>query len=198
MTHDYGELGQVAPSSDDLANLATMANELHLAMLEVEQAEASLKEKQAAVTKLSEVDLPELMDRIGMSEFTLKNGMKLQVEQKVRAGIKDANKDDAFQWLEKNNLSGAIKRSVEVFFNAGEESRAKALIELLGEKGYQQLLEEKWVEPPTLGKIVRDLIEQKVTFPRDLFGVYEFRKASLKESKKAKKATTGGDAVFGS
>lgn len=175
---DYSDFTKEAPSTDALSQLGVLANDLYLAELEQAQAEETLRAAQRKVRAISEVSIPELMDEVGVSEFTTKSGIKLSVKDNLRVSPPAARRQEAYDWLVEHGLGDLVKRNVIVGFGRDEGDQALELLEDLEGKGLRTK-EERKVESATLKKHIRELLEQGADVPLDLFGTTQFRQTKI-------------------
>lgn len=159
----------------------TVFEQLHKHIAEMEHAEAevvaaqeALKAAQEKHRELSEQRIPELMETLGLEEFTTKSGRRVKIKTKIRASIAGARKHEAIQWLEENGHGSLIKRTVMVAFDRTQQSDAKNLLTSLRGK-FAGVKEEIKVEPMTLTKFVNDILKEGKEIPCELFGVYHQR-----------------------
>lgn len=145
---DYGQ-DTKPTSSDDLARLSQLGNDLRDAEAEIERREAALKQAQNQFRYISETAIPELMKSLGLVRFETTSGAKIELGEVVSATITQANKPKAFEWLEKNGHGGMIKRMIVVLFNREQEDAANDLQNDLRPK-YPGVTQEKNVHSSTL------------------------------------------------
>lgn len=153
--------------------------ELTKQLTDVENTQTLLKEK---IRRIVEQDLPEAMDEVGMSEFTLDDGTKIKVKAFYNASIPEDRKEEAFGWLKEHDFDGMIKADVKVSFGKGEFELAQSFLQFI--RGFN----EKAIDPEykeqvhwqTLRAWVKEQIEGGNELPLDMFGVFVGRKAELK------------------
>lgn len=176
--YDYGEF-QEAAAPDDLHQLAELAKQMFEAEQEVDRCTKKLEKATKALRTVAERDIPELMDKCGMAEFTTNTGLHLIVKQLVRASISKANRLKAVEWLDENGHGGLVKRKVWVDFTRDQQDAAKQLLEELREKGFENVAEDANVHPQTLGAWVRERLAEGEAFPEKLFGVNKHKVAKI-------------------
>jgi hypothetical protein len=145
----------------------------------VENTLTILKEK---LRRTMEQDLPEAMDAVGMSKFSMDDGTEIKVKPFYAASIPEDRKEEAFEWMKENDFDGMIKADVKVSFGKGEFEIAKSFMEFI--RGFN----EKAIDPEykeqvhwqTLRAFVKEQIEGGKPLPLDMFGVFVGRKAELK------------------
>lgn len=167
-------------SSNSLAALTKLANEQAAKELEVAELQQKLEQAQRELRDIAEVRMPELMDELGMSNFTTTGGYKISIEQQISASIPKAKADEAFDWLDKNEYGGMVKREFAVSFGRDQEAWArKFAADLKKRKQPLNVSVRKKVEPMTLKKFVTDQLMEGNDIPLDLFGVFTRRVAKI-------------------
>ena len=116
---------------------------------EIAQLEEQLKSKKAEADDISSRVIPELLAEQGLSEIKLADGSKVSVKKEFRATVPkdDVKREAALQWLRTNGLGDIIKNNVSVTFGKGEDDKAKQLLDLAAENGYepQQKSDVSWL-----------------------------------------------------
>lgn len=139
---------------------------------EIAQLEQTLKDRKADLSKISELEIPELMGELGVQDFTLKNGLKVGVKPFYAAKIPEEKSEQAFDWLESNGHDGIIKGQFIVMYRRPDKQRIGQFLDLARELGFETK-DKLEVHPMTLKAFVREQIESgDEGFQRDLFGVY--------------------------
>jgi len=162
-------------SMSALASLAKQQAEIEHEILEVERALKALKSRHSTI---ADEMLPELMDELGIDKFETKEGLKIDVSEKIRASISKANQSAAFAWLEANGHSGLIKSEVKVALGKGDVETATHVLAVLNAEGLNP--EAKYaVHPQTLGAWVREMLEEGEDIPIDILGVFRQRTAKV-------------------
>lgn len=169
-----------------LERLATMAEELQAVRAEIEKDTTALAEKQAREGKLKGVLIPELMDKIGMESFTMKDGSKIDVKKDIKCSLSEERKPDGLKWIRENGHGGIIKTEVAISFGKGEEEAAKRAEKVLREAGFSPSAADA-VHPATLKSFVKERIEAGDNIPLTTFGVFEFKEAKISLPKAKKK-----------
>ena len=152
-------------------DIAELCNKLLDVQKEVTTLEDKLKKKKEEELKLSEQDIPNLMQKAGVAALKLTDGSFVEIKPYYGARIPASRTDEAFDWLRENNYGDLIKNNVTLTFGRNEDNVAKTLVDELRQKGHNVKQAEK-VEPMTLKAFVREQIEKGKNVPADLFGVY--------------------------
>jgi len=172
------EAKKVHINTNEVTDIASKCNELLKLQKQVATAEEALKKLKEQERKISEEEIPNLMQNAGVSHLGLDDGTKVEVKPFYSARIPTSRTDEAFDWLRQNNFADLIKNNVSLSFNRGDDNMAKSLVAELREKGHNVKQAEK-VEPMTLKAFVREQIEKGRDIPQDIFGVYVGNKTKL-------------------
>lgn len=172
-----------APSTDaltDLAELIQQQRDLEALIIDIDFA---LAKKRADLAMLSEVKIPEIFQRLGLSELKLSDGAKVEVKPFYAANISEEKKPAAFEWLRLNNFDDMIKHEVKVTYGKGEDEVSRQLTEYLQRIGANYIDKES-VHPSTLKAFVRQRVESGDELPVETFGVHIGYKTNIKPAKK--------------
>jgi hypothetical protein len=161
-----------------MEDIATACNKLLDIQKEVSALEDQLKKKKEQELKLSEQDIPNLMQKAGAASIKLTDGTAVEIKPYYGARIPASRTEEAFDWLRENNYADLIKNNVTLTFGRNEDNMAKSLVDDLRNKGHNVKQAEK-VEPMTLKAFVREQIEKGKDVPADLFGVYVATRTKL-------------------
>jgi hypothetical protein len=175
---EYLDYVQTSATSDSLSQLQQLAEKQAEANAEVARLEAELTKARERYKDLSERQVPELMDSIGMAEFKTATGLVIKIDETIRAAIPNAKALLAFAWLTSHGNEALIKRNISLGFSKGENEKADALLNELMEKGYEPD-DKSSVHPSTLSSFVREKLAKGEDIPLDLFGVHRQRIAKI-------------------
>jgi len=162
--------------------VSRLANEAATLERELADAEKLMKEKKSALHKITDEQLPEALEVMGLQKFTLVDGSEIAVKPIYAASIPKDRKEEAFQWLRDHDFGDLVKNNVTVTFGRGEDETAKEFVGLCGEQGFVPSQLEK-VEPMTLKAWLRERVEAGDPVPLDLFGAFISQRATIKRSK---------------
>lgn len=153
-------------------------------MRKKQQAVFSMKEELAQLEtelrSLERTDIPDLMTELGYKMIETTDGAVLTIKEEVEAKIAQANKPKAFKWLIKNGFGGLIKTEVNVAFPKGAHDEAVGLVEKLA-KDFNDVGLKEDVHHSTLKSFVREQLSAGTAIPFDLFGIFPYNKAVIKE-----------------
>ena len=184
MSQDSGDKSDKIDTldSDKLDGVARLAQEAAILEKEIAEFELLAKEKKQALHKITDEQLPEALEEMGLQKFTLTDGAEISVKPIYSASIPKDRKDEAFQWLRDHEFGDLVKNNVTVTFGRGEDTIAKDFVDLCGSQGFTPSQLEK-VEPMTLKAWLRERVEAGDPVPLDLFGAFISQRATIKRSK---------------
>lgn len=180
--HDYSAFVSVGHNQpeEELTKITKLAEKQLQCEKNIAQIEDKLVAAKQEWSDIAEKQLPEIMDRLGLTEFRTKSGIRVEVDEKVRCSLSKENKPKAHDWLEKNGYGGIIKSAVVVGFSRNEIKEANELISELKSRKRIAVLERK-VEPATLTAFVKTQLEEGKNIPVDIFGVFRQRSSKIEQ-----------------
>jgi hypothetical protein len=185
MEADFEEASATAVekvSQQGLGSVAEIARAIRAAEDRIANVEEQLKEYKKELLKLTDEDLPAMLQELGLSSFSLDDGSTVEVKPTYGASIKVDNRPAAFEWLREHGYDDIIKNTVACSFGRGEDDRASAFASFAEKEGY--FAEQKTeVHPQTLRAFVKERVEAGDEFPMELFGAYVGQRAVIKRSK---------------
>lgn len=173
---DFGAYADYAQARDDgnaLAELSLLADRQAEAALRVAELEKQLEEARDRLRDISERQLPEKMDELGMEEFKTRSGLKIKIKETIRGSIPKARQSEAYRWLRDNGFGGLIKREVKIPFGMGEDEKAQSLLSSLGEE--YDYDDKTSVHPSTLQAFLREQLSEGANIDLEMFGAYRQR-----------------------
>ena len=184
MASDGGDTPDKIDQLDDgqLDGVSRLANEAAALEHKLAEQEQAMKETKAALHKITDEQLPEALEEMGLQKFTLTDGSEISVKPIYSASIPRDRREEAFQWLRDHEFGDLVKNNVTVTFGRGEDADAKEFMNLCGSQGYVPAQLEK-VEPMTLKAWLRERVEAGDAVPLDLFGAFISQRATIKRSK---------------
>jgi hypothetical protein len=175
------DAGALTVKDEDLTSVAALARRAKMLEKEIEEHESVLKERKEQLRKLEEESIPNMLNELGMKDFTMADGSKITVKPFYSASIKEENRAQAYEWLREHGYDDIIKNTVSVRFGRGEDQLCDTLLNQLREQNYPVEQAQK-IEPQTLKAWVREQVERGSEFPTELFGVYVGQKATIKSA----------------
>ena len=166
----------------ELDAVARLATEAGVLQEEISVMEGLLKDKKKALLEITDGQLPDALEHMGLEKFTLTDGSEIATKVFYGASIPRDRRDEAYEWLRDHEFGDLVKNNVTVTFGRGEDETAKEVIELCGAQGFMPNQSEK-VEPMVLKAWLRERVEAGDPIPLDLFGAYISNRATIKRSK---------------
>ena len=140
---------------------------------EIADLEEQLKKKKEEADFISSNVIPELLAEQGLSEIKLADGSKVSVKKEFRCTLPkdEVKRTAAYQWLRDQGLGDIIKNNIFVTFGKGEDNKAKQLLDLAAENGFQpqQKSDAAW---NTLTALYQERVESGLDMPSDVFNTW--------------------------
>jgi hypothetical protein len=167
-----------------LKEVSALAHELLMRESDLALAEQVYAMAKQALNKVAEIDLPEAMKELGLTQISVKlddDGPTYSIGYKgeIYASVPDANKRQAFEWLERNGAESLIKTELKVAYGRGELQAARELAATLRAQGAAVQVGET-VHTGTLKAFIRERLEEKKPIPLELFGARSVDRAFVK------------------
>ena len=135
--------------------------------------EEQVKNKKEEIDEISSRIIPELLAEQGLSAIKLADGSNVSVKKEFRCTLpKDETKrEQAYKWLRDQGLGDIIKNNIFVTFGKGEDDKAKQLLDLAAENGFdpQQKSDAAW---NTLTALFQERVESGLDMPSDVFNTW--------------------------
>lgn len=171
---------QAKPTDDQLRSIAAITEEYLALRARMDKAELWLKEAKARCEEVEATILPELMDSVGIAEFTLSDGTEIRTKPIVAGSITKKNQVEAFAWLRKNGYGVLIKSIISVSLGKGTDTLGEKAVKALEKMGLEVDRKES-VHAQTLGAWAREIIAEGKSIPLDLLGIYVGKRATVKQ-----------------
>ena len=155
----------------DIDTLASYCKELQGYEEEIAELEEQIKKKREKADKISSEIIPNMLAEQGLSSLKLADGSAVEVKKSYSCTIKKDDVESAHKWLRENGLADIIKNEVFVTFGKGEDNKAKDLLDLAEQSGYEPQQKSK-VEPMTLKALYRERVEAGLDMPSDSFHLF--------------------------
>lgn len=182
--HDYGEDAEPSTNPSDLQRLAALVHQLDDADTEVERLEAKLKTANAAARQLREQAIPELMDSLGLRDCSTSDGLRVRVQDEVRASLpKDPERREAaLNYVENSGNGGLVKRKFVIEFSRDDEDWAEKFErDLALRKRPLNVVRTKDIHHQTLLAFLREQLREGEPVPMAAFGAFVQRVARVEE-----------------
>lgn len=166
-------------TDNELRTVATLAEQWVEADADVKNLEEQLKLAKERTRVLEQQKIPDAMDALGLSSFSLSSGHQIVVEDKVHANIPKNRSQQAYAWLREHNFGSLIKNKVEVVVPKGRDEDAQKAMELLQTLGLDPTIAEN-VPWNTLTSWAKEQLARGENLPLELLGIFVGRVAKIK------------------
>lgn len=165
----------------ELHSVQALVEEQLTAQALVQIAEDNLAEAKKRLRKVTEVDLPELLKRRGITHMKLSDGTVIDITEKPKASVNAANKEAFHNWLKDNGHDAILKTSLTLQYGKGDHDKMMTDRSALSRIGIFPT-EKQEVHNQTLQSWVRECREEEVDLP-DLINIHIIRQAKIKKGK---------------
>ena len=177
---DYKETPNEAMGDNMMAALVSLADQQEAAENEVERLQALMDEAKSNVRRLSEHEIPKLLDGLE-GTLNLPDGRKITVTEKIRTSVTGERKLRAMNWLEEHGHGGIIKRRMTIDLGKEQEELAKQIKAKLEELDQAVLFKEDHnVAWQTMDAFVKEQLGLGTDLPLEMFGVYHQKLAKIR------------------
>lgn len=170
----------ITANTDQLKQVAGLVTSIRQQQETVSRLEEQLKQAKAYLAKLTELDLPSLMDEIGLAEVTTTDGKQVAIKDTLYASVPKKNRREVAEWLIQHGHGALVAETVTAAFEKGETVKAHDAIRLLAAHGFTQLSLEESVNTGSLKALIRELTGDGIDVPLELFGAHWKREAVIK------------------
>lgn len=152
----------------ETARLANLARAQQDAEQAVAEAEEKVKERKRALRDISENQIPELMNSLGLVKYISEDGLTVIKKSNVHASITKERMPQAVAWLRANGHEQLVKHTFTVVSKDDKEAKKleKALAKYDGASGTPK------VNPMTLKAWAKEMLESGADIDMELFGVF--------------------------
>lgn len=177
---DYSEHQPEAPTDNVLGQISSFVEEYAKLKDALSMAQKQVDDLQLRMNSITQKEIPDIMDANRLSDISTASGVKVKIEEKIRASLSKARQPEGFKWLNKNGHGDLIKTEVVAKFGRGDMKFALDLLKNLEGDEYVPMVEltEK-VHANSLGALVRELLAAGKECPQELFGVFKQRNAKI-------------------
>lgn len=161
-------------------HITEVVQRLTRAQEQVSKLEEAYKLAKAVLDQIQCIELPDLLQEMGLEEFTTSSGLKVRLKSDVKVNITKENLPAAVRWMDEHGFGDLVKRAFHIQFGRDEAELAKKFASQLAEQAGLDVEEGLKIEPSTLKKFVRGQIADGGDLPTDLINVFEFRLAEVK------------------
>lgn len=187
MNIDPSELEPTVSANTD--ELKAYIEEAYQLDIEIAELNRQLEQKGNRLKTLMNKDIPDTMDRIGTNVFGVPGTRtECRIQPFYHASIPEASKEEAFEWLEKNEHGDLIKNAMKVEFNREDADAAKRIFDRVRQMLAQEEINakpvmDKTVHWKTLTSFIKEQVEEGKVLPLGIFGATVGRVAKFKETK---------------
>jgi hypothetical protein len=173
-----------APKDEDLVSVRALAMQYVLQLKQIARLEEDLAASKELARDISERQLPERMQAIGLPGLKLPGGASLDVKPFCACSIPPEKRERAYAWLNEIGSGDLIKHEVVASFGRGEDEAAKELYESLRATGLP-VEDKRSVNFQSLNAVLRRRLEEGVDNALDptALDVYAGTHAKLKVPK---------------
>jgi len=164
-----------------LSAVSILARKMREMEQEIESADQRLKSLKEQYLKLTDQELPAVLEELGIAEMKLDDGSKIKLTQVYGASIPVDRREEAFAWLRENGYDDIIKNTVACSFGRGEDDKASKFTESIRRMGLAPDTKTE-VHAMTLKAFVRERVETGGELPMDLFGAFVGQRAVIKNA----------------
>lgn len=191
-------LDDVAPSSNELGAVSELAEKQIQLENSIVELEEQLKQAKKDLRRVSEQDLPELMQSLNIKEFKLNDGTKVTVKEIVSGSVPsqshiDKAKGDAreeikirqqrcFDYMRTNKADTLIKNVVEVQFQTGDDKKFRDFVKDMRQNDHLFITKTS-VHPQSLNAWLKEQISDGKNIPFEDFKVFTGNRAKIERSK---------------
>ena len=161
-----------------MEKVTRLAKKLRSKKILLEESKRQLEILEKEIFLLETKDIPDTMDEIGLRQFVLTSGEKIEISSVLKASIPKSKEDEAFGWLRNHGFQDLIKRQVAVKLTRGHDEVADTLVKEIQKLGLSPE-DKQTVHWQTLNAWVKEQINAGEDLPQDLFGIYIGRKATV-------------------
>lgn len=171
-----------APERSVLDNVTALVARLRLLEAEVAARQADLDSVTSRYNDLVLRQIPEAMDAAQLTELKLQDGARLVVKDDLNVTVTKENQAAAYAWLRANGHGEVVRETLAVDLRGVDAQQIDELWKALEKDGLEYTTAQT-VHAATLKSLVKGLLTSGVQPPPSI-GVYEFKKASIKEPRK--------------
>lgn len=167
--------------NDSLVRISAMAKLMLRQQREVEDLEVKLRTAKASLKQTAQTDIPDLMKELELSEITLSTGQQITIKDDVQAAIPEGSMPKAMAWLKEQGCDGIVKTKIAIVYERGQADKAHEDAQKIAQELSVAVEISDTIHPQTLRAFVRERMEEGKPIPFDLFGVFPYSEAKIKQ-----------------
>ncbi len=160
-----------------LRTLSNLAQEMRETDYEIQELETKLKSAKQKYEQYSAVEIPQFMADLGIREFKLSDGTKFAVLPVLALSVPKGTIDTVEEWLADHDHSGLVK--VTVSLPRDQVPKLEVITSFLNKNNIQYDI-KKTIHPQTLNAWGREMENEGMVIPEDIFNVYRSNKTVMK------------------
>lgn len=161
-----------------LRTLSNMAQEMRAADREVQELEEKLRSAKEKFNRYSAIEIPQFMSDLGVKEFKLSDGTKFAVVPVLQITYLKDTIDAVEDWLIDHGHPGLVKSNIILAFPRGQDEKIAMMLEWFREKRIKYEI-KKAIHPQTLKAWAREMEDEGMVIPEDIFTVYRSAKTII-------------------
>lgn len=180
MTMDLTE--EIKVTTEGLLQISELAQEQVQIENDIDEITRSLKVLKKKLLKISADMLPEAMANCGLKDFTLDTGQSVFIKEGISMSAPKAEdkKLACNAWLVENEQGALIKSEIVLMYDKGERDKFLAAKALLVDNGIEEFKITEGFNTATVKAVLKELAEQGIDVPFELFGAYKYKQAEIK------------------
>jgi hypothetical protein len=158
--------------SDKLQQIADIANKLVAKNDYIRRLEAALDKAKDEQKFLAEIELPQAMGEVRMTEFRLTSGFRIKLKPLLVVNYIKDKIDETDDWLAEHGYPGMVKTQITINIPKGTNEDLVAMLESeINEKHFSHE-KKKTINWQTLNAWGREMEREDNVIPEELFTVY--------------------------
>lgn len=167
-------------SDEELSKVASLARTQRDQEQRVATIEAQLKVAKNNLRKTCEDLLPTLLTELGLASITLADGSQVVIDETLYASIAKKNKIKAAQWMADHGQGSLVRNDVNLTLGTGEQEKLIRLTAMLDSTEFSEYSLTSSMNTGSVKAVIKELLEQGVDVPLELFGAHYVRKSIIK------------------
>lgn len=166
--------------NDKLEQLATLANRMKEKQRAIDDLEKRLENEKYEYENISSKEIPILMSELRMKSFTLDDGTFFNVVPVLKVTAPKNKINEIEDWLNNNGHGGLVKTNIDVSLPRTSDKLPDItkIIKVLDTMGIEYEV-KKGIHYQTLNKWGREMEEEGMVIPEDLFSVFRTNKTII-------------------
>jgi len=177
---------RIAPGDNALRSVSAIAEKAIALEDEISALEELMKRKVDEYRRILEHQLPEAMKEVGLTDFSVRDGSRVETKIITRASPPADKKAEMYKWLRDNKLGDLIKTEVSLSFPAGREKDARVFLQVIAGLTPAQNIPAEFsegVHANTLTAFVKRRLADGKPLPLATFGVWQGEVAKITRPK---------------